>query len=362
MNPTSPALLTRARPAVPEAWFAVPGNLCAATGGYAYARALIAAMPEAGWRLSPVELPAGFPRPSAADLDAADRALGETPPGAPVLVDGLAYGVLPRTLLDRLDRRWVALVHHPLAQESGLSPAEAARLRASEREALAAAAMVVATSPHTAAALATDFGVPRHRLHVAMPGTRRVVRARGSGEVPVLLCVATVTVRKGHDVLVRALGALSDLPWRARLIGSLEREPATAARLREEVRAAGLEERIVLEGEVSAETLERAYAEADMFVLPSRHEGYGMAFAEAMAHGLPVIGCAVGAVPGTVPEAAGILVPPDDAQALAAALRGLLGDPASRRHFADAAWACGRALPTWHDTARAMAQALEAAS
>jgi len=347
---------------VRDAWFAIPGDLATPTGGYVYARRLMAALPGAGWRPRPLSLPAGFPHPSADDLGRAYRALESLPASSLVLVDGLAFGVLPRDRLDGMGYRWVALVHHPLALETGLEPAVASRLRISERQALGAARAVIATSEHTAGTLAEDYGVATERLHVAVPGTDHAKRAKGGGTVPCLLSVATVTRRKAHDVLVRALSRLRDLTWRCRIVGSLKREPAMAAEVAALIHASGLEGRVTLEGEIAADDLDAAYRMADLFVLPSRHEGYGMAFAEAMAHGLPVIACAIGAVPQTVPPDAGLLVAPDDADALAAALRRGIADESLRRRLADAAWAHGRTLPTWAETARGVAAALMAAS
>lgn len=335
---------------MPEIWFAVPGDLATPTGGYAYARRLIAELPEAGWQ------PRHLPLPD--DSGAVERALESVPRHSIVLVDGLAFGVLPREMLDRLGHRWVALVHHPLAFESGLEPLVAARLCKTEREALEVARAVIATSAHTADQLAAEFGVARERLHVAEPGTDRPSRSRGSGTAPCLLCVATVTARKAHDVLIAALARLSGWAWRCRIVGSLDRDPDTAARVAALVRDFGLADRVTLEGELAAGDLEAAYQGGDVFVLPSRYEGYGMAFAEAMAHGLPVVACAVGAVPWTVPARAGLLVAPDDPEALAGALERLLADPELRRRLADGAWAHGAVLPTWKDTAAAVARAL----
>lgn len=345
-----------------DVWFAIPGDLETPTGGYVYARRLMNELPAAGWCPRLLPLPAGFPQASPDELGCSLRALESLPPSALVLVDGLAFGTLPRDWLDRVGHRWVALVHHPLALETGLSPDVAASLRASEREALGAARAVVATSEHTAGTLAEDFDVAAERIHVAVPGTDRAKRAKGGGAVPCLLSVATVTRRKAHDALVRALFLLRDLPWRCRIVGSLEREPATAAEVAALIQASGLEGRVTLEGEIAAEDLKAAYRMADLFVLPSRHEGYGMAFAEAMAHGLPVIACTIGAVPQTVPPDAGLLVAPDDVEALAVALRRAITDEGLRRRLADAAWTHSRTLPTWADTARDVADALTAAS
>ena len=134
---------TRRSLQLPEMWLAVPGNLATATGGYAYARRLIEALPATGWRPQLVSLPDGFPFPLPHDLETARRVLSAVPAGAPVIVDGLAYGAMPRALLDALACQPIPLVHHVLAMETGLSEGAARRLRESEREALGAATLVI---------------------------------------------------------------------------------------------------------------------------------------------------------------------------------------------------------------------------
>jgi glycosyltransferase involved in cell wall biosynthesis len=259
-----------------------------------------------------------------------------------------------RAHADRL--RLFALVHHPLALETGLAPDEADRLAASERAALAAAEAVVATSAFTARQLQARFGVEAARLAVVEPGTDPGPPAAGQGDPPLILCVAALVPRKGHDLLIQALAGLADLPWRCRLVGALDRHPATTAAVHAAIDRHGLAERITLVGEV--EDVRGEMATADLFVLPSRHEGYGMAFAEAMSQGLPVVGCAAGAVSELVTLEAGLLVPPDDAPALQAALRALLSDAPLRRRLADGARRAGAALPSWTASARGLHEAL----
>lgn len=340
-----------------EIWFAVPGDPETRTGGYVYAKRLIQGLRGQGWTVHPVRLPGTFPRPSAEDLAKTQRILGDLPARATVLIDGLAFGVLPPDLLAGLNLDIVALVHHPLALETGLVPDDTQAFARREREALAFARAVIVTSPHTADVLAADYDVPHARIAVAPPGIDPRVRAKGN-HPPRLLTVATVTPRKGHDVLVTALERIKDLLWTSTMAGSLDRAPACAAALRTQIAASGVAGRITLAGEVADEALAALYHRADLFVLPSRYEGYGMVFADALASGLPVVACAAGAVAGTVPAAAALLVPVDDAEALAGALRKLLTDPDLRRAMADAAWAAGQKLPTWESCARAVAKAL----
>jgi glycosyltransferase involved in cell wall biosynthesis len=344
--------------------FAVPGDLLTPTGGYAYDRRIIAELAALGWHAEVLDLGSDFPRPSAAARAIAHARLAGVPQGQCVVIDGLALGVLPEAAQALRDsHRLVALVHHPLALETGLSPSEAADLRESERAALAATRCVIVTSAATARLLAADYAVSAERMTVALPGVDRVARPPRNSDGPVaLLSVGALVPRKGYDVLLDALAEVVDLPWRLTIAGDPTRNPATAAKLREIIAAKNLAERVTLAGAVSPTRLAELYAQADLFVLPSRFEGYGMAFTEAIAHGVPVIGTRAGAIPETVPAQAGILVPPDDRAALAAALRRVIGDGAERQCLAAGAQAAAADLPTWAQSAQAFSRALEAVS
>lgn len=339
--------------------FAVPGDLDAPSGGYGYDRRMIREFGRLGWRVSVLPLPNAFPRPGEADLRASADAFAALPDGALALVDGLAFGALPAVARKEARRlRLVALVHHPLALEDGLTTEHAARLRESEREALRHARAVAATSAATARLLARDFGVSAP-VTVAPPGTERLPAPvpRPPAAEPLILTVAALIPRKDHTLLVDALARLRDRPWRCRLVGSDRADPATARALRERIRAAGLDDRIAVAGAVADVAAE--YRAADLFALPSRFEGYGMAFAEAMAYGLPVVGCDGGAVGEVVPPSAGRLVPPGDLDGFARALAVLLDDPARRAELAAGALAQARSLPRWEDSARILSGMLE---
>lgn len=345
-----------------EIWFAIPGDPATLTGGYIYARRLTAALTGLGWRVNPLRLPDSYPNPTPADVGETRRILAGLPAGAVALADGLAFGAFPVDLFQGLNLRWVALVHHPLALETGVPESRAKALRESERAALAHARAVIATSPSTAGTLARDYGVPNSKLSVALPGTDPARRARGTGTPPILLTVGTLTPRKGHDTLIKALTEIADLDWSCALVGSTVRDPGTAARITGMIAAAGLNTRVAIMGELEADALLAVYDSADIFVLPSRHEGYGMVFAEALAHGLPILACAAGAVPDTVPSDARLLVPVDNPVALAGALRRLITNREDRQARADAAWRHGQALPRWNDTAAQVAAALQKAA
>jgi glycosyltransferase involved in cell wall biosynthesis len=340
--------------------FAVPGSLDTPTGGYAYDKRMIAELRALGWRPQALDLGDGFPRPSALTLAAAQAHLRDVPKGRPIVVDGLAFGVLPEAAEAlSVTHPLIALVHHPLALESGLTDDEAAALRESERRALSFTRAVVANSAATARALAADYGVPAERITVAPPGTDRapIVPRPHNGPVA-LLAVGSLVPRKGYDVLIDALAGLIDLPWHLTIVGD-NRDAPTAAQVRMLIEQHKLGPRTSLLGTVSPSRLAELYALSALFVLPSRYEGFGMAFAEAIAHGLPVIGTTAGAIPETVSAEAGVLVPPDDVPALAAALRRLIENADERAQLAAGARAAAEHLPTWQASAELFSAAIE---
>jgi glycosyltransferase involved in cell wall biosynthesis len=341
--------------------FAVPGDLATPTGGYAYDRRMIAELGQLGWHVDVVDLGEGFPWPDDATRRSALAQLLRTAAGSPIVVDGLALGVLPETASQLASRNpLMALVHHPLALEMGVSTAQANALRASERAALAVVQRVVVTSEATARLVSADYGVPVECITVAKPGSDRAVSVKANhDDVVRMLAVGAVVPRKGYDILAAALGTLTDLSWRLTIVGDRTRDPKAVARLDADIRHHELGNRITVLGAVSSQDLAALYAEADVFVLASHFEGYGMAYAEAIAHGLPVIGTAAGAIPETVPPEAGLLVPPGDISAFAHALRRVIGDDTLRRRMASGSRAAAARLPTWRQSAEVFAQALE---
>lgn len=341
--------------------FAVPGDLATPTGGYGYDRRMVAGLAALGWQVDVIDLGDGFPFPTPAVRDAACAQLAALPAGRLVVVDGLAFGVLPEAA-EALHRahRLVALVHHPLALETGLGAGEAETLRANERAALSFAHAVITTSAATARLLAAEFGVPAERVTVVRPGTDRASARRGEGNgTPTILSVGSVVPRKGHDVLVEALARIADLRWRLMIVGDRTRSPDTAQKLDAVIARHQLDARISFTGAVAPERLAAFYASADLFVLASRFEGYGMAYAEAIAHGLPVVGTTAGAIAEAVEPGAGVLVAPDDVDALAQTLRRLLANPNERAALAAGARAAASKLPTWPEQAALFARALD---
>lgn len=329
--------------------FVVPGSLNQRTGGYLYDAHMVAGLRGRGVPVDVHELGGRFPDADEEATSALSSALDGIPDGGRVVLDGLAMGGLPHIVAEHATRlRIVALVHHPLADETGLADDARDRLRALERAALATARGVVVTSAFTAMRL-REYGVDPSRVRSVEPGTDPAEEARGprEGEPPMLLSVGTVTPRKGHDLLIRALATLRDRSWQCVCAGSLDRDADFVARVRAEISEGRLEKRVQLLGEQSSNQLDAVYDAASIFVLPSWYEGYGMALTEAVARGLPIISTTGGAIPGTVPARAGILVAPGDVEALAEAIRSWLDDPGARERAATAAREAAQRLPTW---------------
>lgn len=338
--------------------FLIPGDLELPTGGYAYDRAVLRLLPGFGLRPIQVALPGSFPNPSEEDLEDCAAIVRSLPKDCLLLIDGLAYGAMPEALIRRFDRPIIALCHHPLALENGISATRAEELYACERSALALARHVIVTSPMTGKILNGDFGVPEDKITVARPGATRKGRATGSGSALLdVLAVGSVVPRKGYHVLIDALSRIKARNWRLSIVGAV-RAPDCAAALEAQIVAAGLQEKVRLLGAVNEKALDSLYEHADLFVMSSLFEGYGMVLAEAMARGLPIVTTTGGAASDTVPEGAGLKVPPGDAEALAGALEQALADPALRRTLGDAAFAAGENLKGWEDTAAIIAQAL----
>ncbi len=339
--------------------FAIPGDLASRSGGYGYDRRVLEALPGCGVEAVHLALPGSFPNPGAQDVAISVAAInGELRQGDVVLIDGLAYGALPQAAIRAIKAPILALCHHPLCLETGLALGRGAQLRESEQNALALAAHIIVTSAHTGAVLARDFGASRHKISVAPPGTDPASRARGSCETLTLFAVGSIIPRKAFDVLVEALAGLIELDWRLRIAGSPRAAPQTSTALGALIEARALSRRVELLGELSATALDSVFAASDIFVSSSLYEGYGMALAEALARGLPIVTTTGGAAAETIPDAAALKVPPGDVEALGEALRRLIVDAPLRARLADASRAAGQALPRWEETARLIAKAV----
>jgi len=343
--------------------FLVPGDWDTPTGGYAYDRRMVQALRAAGWEVDVHQLPGAWPSPDPAALNKVATIVASVPDGALVVADGLAFGVMASVVQAHAQRlRWVALVHHPLHMETGLDEAARKHLLASETRALQWATQVVVTSGSTVQDVVA-MGVPLEHIAVVSPGTDRqtVPSGRTGGTSPAvrLLCVATVTPRKGHAVLLQALAGLGHQAWALHNVGSLDRDPELASRVQAMSGEGTLAGRVFWHGAVDDETLRAHYAQADLFVLPSLHEGFGMVVTEAVSHGLPVLTTTAGALAHTLPPEAGLQVPAGNAAALREALGRLMAEPELRDQLRAGAQAAAQKLPDWDHQATLLASVLE---
>ena len=327
--------------------FVVPqgiDDLARPSGGNAYDRRIREGLRARGWDVH--------------DVVATERLghdLGRLPDGALVLVDGLVASAAGRVLVPEADRlRLVVLVHMPLG---GVEVPED-----DEARVLACATAVVTTSAWTRQRLLDRYGLPPERLAVARPGADLLEEAPGTPDGGRFLCVGAVAEHKGQDLLVEALARLADLPWTCTFVGSLDREPSFAGRLRRRAADSGIADRIRFPGPLAGDALAGRYRASDLLVLPSRLEAYGMVVTEALGAGLPVVATAVGGVPEALGRTAsglpGRLVPPDDPAALAEVLGAWLRDAGLRTQLRTAARERRRTLDGWDRTVGSVAAVL----
>jgi glycosyltransferase involved in cell wall biosynthesis len=336
------------------------------SGGNAYDRQVCRGLSALGWSVHEHAMPGDWPRPDPASLQRLAEVMRGIPDAAIVLLDGLVASAAPEVLVPharRLDL--VVLLHMPLGHRPANGHASETRRR--ERAVLSAAAGVVATSAWTRGRVLELYGLPAERVHVAEPGVDRADLARGTGAGGALLCVAAVTFEKGYDVLLDALATMPELSWQCACVGSLDRDRGFANQLQRRLRDDGLDGRVRFLGTRTGAELDRLYGAADVLVLASRAETYGMVLTEALARGLPVIAADVGGVreavgrdsAGTRP---GLLIAPEDPSALGAALRAWLGDRELRTRLRRAACERRQSLAEWSSTTGVIAGVLAGAS
>ena len=337
------------------------------SGGNAYDRQVCRGLTTSGWQVIEHDAPGSWPWPDPAAEQALARLIADIVDGAVVLIDGLIASTVPNILIPEADRlRLVVLVHMSLGEAPPGHPV-AAHAQTREGAVLSAVQQVITTSSWTRERLLLRYRLPPDKVHVAQPGVDPAHLASGTDRGGELLCVAAVTPHKGHDILLAALATIADLPWRCLCVGTLQREPAFVEQLRNRAEAAGIADRVCFPGPQTGDDLARAYAAADVLVLASRGEAYGMVVIEALARGLPVITTAVGGLPEAVGWTTdggrpGLLVSPVDSGALAAALRDWLTDAGLRQRLRAAARERRATLSGWDVATDRIAQVLSQAA
>jgi glycosyltransferase involved in cell wall biosynthesis len=333
------------------------------SGGNAYDRKVRRGLTSIGWSVHEHAVAGCWPRLDPASCAALAGVVERIPDDSVALLDGLVASTAPEVLVGQASRlRLVVLVHMPLGHHP--ADAETDDVRRREGAVLSAAAAVVTTSAWARRRLLELYPLPAGRVHVAEPGVDAADLATGTAAGGALLCVAAVTSGKGHDVLLDALATTTDLSWQCVCVGSLDRDPAFVEGLRRRSQDAGLGDRVSFPGPRTGADLDRSYAAADLLVLASRAETYGMVVTEALARGLPVVAADVGGLTEALGEDAdgsrpGLLVPPDDPAALGAALRAWLGDGELRGRLRRAARERRESLSRWSATTSVLAAVLD---
>ena len=335
--------------------FVTVGDTGRKTGGYLYNARVVDGLRGGGVEVEEVVAGGADPEEQVASVPRVGAMLDPSSFDA-IVVDALArIAVAPHLDRWRISSPVVALVHE-LPSVAGEDDRER------HREApLLRADVLVAVSEHGRSLLEAR-GVPPGRIRVVPPGSDRltppkVPPGRKTGPTRAL-CVAQWIPRKGISTLVEAWARRPRPGAALELVGEAEADPNYAVSVREVIAAAS-DASILVRGPVDDADLAAAYASADLFVLPSRYEGYGMVFAEALRFGLPVVACRIGPVPDLVGREVALLVPPDDAGALSEALDLLLADPGLRDRMSDAARRRAARLPRWRATVAGFREVLQ---
>jgi glycosyltransferase involved in cell wall biosynthesis len=345
---------------VSTVWVVVPAGIddpARVSGGNRYDRAVCDALRDAGWSVPEIAVEGAWPRPDATALARLAAALDALPDGALVLVDGLIASAARAVLTPQSERlRLVVLVHMIFGGHAVPEREESA--------VLAGARAVVTTSDWTRRRLLERYPLRAGRVHVAHPGSEPAPVSPRTPDGGRLLCVGTLSPLKGQDLLLAALGDVAGLPWRCTLVGRLDRDPHFVASLGRLAAATGIADRVRMPGTRTGAALRREMEDADLLVVPSRAETYGMVVPEALAAGVPVLATAVGGLPEALGHTSdgrpGILVAPDDPAALAAGLARWLTDARLRDRLRGAALRRREALPGWRSTGTCIGRVLAA--
>ena len=337
--------------------FVIPGSLDSPTGGTRYDRDVLARLNKFGVIANPLLVASRYPFPNDADRLATIQSFSSAAVDF-FLIDGLVFGALSDQELAALQKPVIVLLHHPLADETGLAPDTANELYQREKYNLRYAQAVIVTSQKTKDILIAQYDVKADGITVAEPGVtkpdRITIRSPLSPDKPAkLLSVGGISPRKNYGLVLDALALLhAQHNWIWTIAGRLDDKSETE-RLQKKTQDLGLSEQVHWLGSVSDPHLVTLYHESDILLYPSHYEGYGMALDEALAYGLPVLASDI--IPSARTQASPAIrcLDPLNPRAWCEALSDLLNNTDSFHTACLSATELAKRLPDWdHPTAR----------
>lgn len=357
-----PRLVARDRVALITA-----GDPARRTGGYLYNSHVLGALAHSGdvTGVEQIVLPDDLSRTT---VNALRSRLSVLQP-AVVIIDSIVFpsvATIIDTIQHDLGTRVLALMHmvpaDPIKEGPEASAGEAVTNAGLQRRWLALADQIVAVSPSLREQL-IDAGAPPDRFVVILPGRDgcSTIPPPPSHHVSAsgvrFLTVANWSDHKGIHRVVQALARLD--PVTSLDLAGEPGDGEYARQVRGLIARHELNARVRVHGSLAADALGQLYAASDVFVLPSRSEGFGIVYAEAMHFGKPVIAGRVGPLPWLVEAGCGLLVPPDDVVALASAMRLLATDDGLRQHLGVNARRRAARLPTWRESEKAFREVIK---
>jgi glycosyltransferase involved in cell wall biosynthesis len=252
--------------------------------------------------------------------------LKKLPHGSCVIVDSLILASLHHIVQEFGDRlKFLGLIHLP-ASYNVLSGVHG-KLADEELTAINDMRQVIVTGQFTFDLLC-NVGLNPARICLVEPGTDHFPRKKRYKPVPSeLLCIANYSALKAQDVLIRALCRLTAWNWSLHLYGDTNRDKKYTEALRSLIRQLKMEHRIIVHGIVERHEISTVFLNADLFLMPSLFESYGMAITESLAHGIPVVTTSAGNIPYTLPAGMGLLTEPGNEEQLADTIRSIFYDP-----------------------------------
>jgi glycosyltransferase involved in cell wall biosynthesis len=264
------------------------GNYHSLTGGYIYNRKVVEQLQASGVSVKLILFPE-FPAYSQDSLyKSAENILASIPQDSKILVDSLVYGKYTELWRKyQHNFRLIPLVHLPLFanpnDEQGLTG-----LKETEMEAYSFANQIIVTSDYTKSIL--ERSGTTNKLTVIKPGIDDIGKKTEYPSLPFqLLCVSNVIQNKNQLMLIKTLKNLKDFNWTLNLVGSLSIDKDYVNKIQMFINENGMSNRILIYGSTWGDNLKKLYSKADLFIFPSKFETYGMAVAEAIECGLPVL-------------------------------------------------------------------------